>query len=62
MRVEDQCPQGRLGVTGRSGQPLDDGLQERIDADSLLGRNQQGPRRVQSQVGLDLALHPFGVG
>ena len=43
--VEDQRPQRRVGIALGGGRRVDDGLEDLVDADALLGGGQDGARR-----------------
>ncbi len=60
--IEEQRPQRRLRIAAGRGQLRDDRLEELIDPDALLGRDQEGLVRVEPQVELDLLHHPLDVG
>ena len=62
MGIENQSPQGRLGIPFGRGQPVNNGFQDRLYADIGFGGYLQGGFGIQAQIILDLLQDPVDVG
>ena len=60
-RVEDQRLQRRVGIARGRRQPLDDGLEDLVDAGAFLGARENGAARVEADDVLDLPLGFVGL-
>ena len=62
LGIEDQCRQRRFRVALGGWNPLNNGLENLFDSDSLFGRTLQMRKGVQSQFGIDLFNHALHIG
>src|ERR1700744_4822947 len=60
--VEDECPQRRVGVTARRRDALDDGFEDFVNTDSLLGTDQNGVAGIKTDNIFDLLANPLRFG
>jgi hypothetical protein len=62
VRIENKRLQRGFRIALGRRQPMDNRLEDLRDADALLGRDEQGPVRIEAQVLVDLLLDAVDIG